>query len=352
MPIKIVASRKAGTKNFYLRGSYLGIRVDKSCRTDRLPVARAQQKKLEEQIERGDYPPRSAPREGVTFIRAANQYLEFKERRRPRYVARLIAYFGETPLADIDQEAINEAAIALYPNVVPATRNTCVYTPMSAILKHSKIKMEIERPPGAKGRIVTDWIKPSDAADIIAAADKEVSETFGTFLTFLLYTGLRLGEALQMTWGDVRLDEGLAWIRRSKDGIASDIRLRTDLIDRMRQLPASATHQRVFPYRQGGHLKHLLVRAKLFALGLECPVRRPTKWRQPPNRLLWLNFHSFRHTWATYMRQAGTDVLGLVGTGNWRSERSAARYAHVVPREEWARVEMLPALGKTRGKAG
>jgi hypothetical protein len=53
------------------------------------------------------------------------------------------------------------------------------------------------------------------------------------------------------------------------------------------------------------------------------------------------------------MRQAGTDVQGLVATGNWRDARSAARYAHAVAREEWARVEKLPAMamGNIRGAA-
>jgi len=58
------------------------------------------------------------------------------------------------------------------------------------------------------------------------------------------------------------------------------------------------------------------------------------------------------HTWATWMRRyGGTDVRGLVATGNWRNERSAARYSHVVSREEWDRVDNLPSLGNIRGKA-
>jgi len=48
------------------------------------------------------------------------------------------------------------------------------------------------------------------------------------------------------------------------------------------------------------------------------------------------------------MRQAGTDVKGLVATGNWRDERTASRYAHAVARDEWERVNELPSLGKTR----
>jgi hypothetical protein len=49
------------------------------------------------------------------------------------------------------------------------------------------------------------------------------------------------------------------------------------------------------------------------------------------------------------MRRAAVDVQGLVATGNWRDPRSAARYAHAVAREEWERVESLPAIG---GKSG
>jgi hypothetical protein len=43
---------------------------------------------------------------------------------------------------------------------------------------------------------------------------------------------------------------------------------------------------------------------------------------------------------ATWMRRyGGADVQGLTETGNWRDPRSAARYSHVVAREEWDRVE-------------
>jgi integrase len=67
--------------------------------------------------------------------------------------------------------------------------------------------------------------------------------------------------------------------------------------------------------------------------------------RIPPHRLRFVGFHTFRHTWATWLRRyGGADVQGLVATGNWRDPRSAARYAHVEPRDEWARVEKLPSI--------
>jgi hypothetical protein len=33
--------------------------------------------------------------------------------------------------------------------------------------------------------------------------------------------------------------------------------------------------------------------------------------------------------------------------GRWRDPRSAARYAHVVSHEEWARTDLLPMMGKS-----
>lgn len=345
MPIKLKAPRQGKSPNWSMRGTYLGVKVDKSCGTDRRSLAGAILKRLEGKIERGEYPPKETPtgREQPTFLSAAIAYMEAGRRR--KYIAKLIKHFGATPLTEIDQGAIDEAAIAICPRTTPATRNACIYTPVSAILRHSGIEIKIRRPKGAKGRVVTDWLSAPDANMVVLRAD-EIARDFGLFLRLLLYTGLRLNEALKLKWEDLSLDEATAWVRRSKGGVASPVRLRAELVTGLRAHCPQEPHGRVFRFHQGGHFKHMLTRAKLAALELPCPIRRPTGWRQPPNRLLWVNFHSFRHTWATWMRRAGADVQGLVATGNWRDARSAARYAHAVAREEWQRVDDLPSVEK------
>ena len=88
-----------------------------------------------------------------------------------RYVAPLIKHFGDTPLLEIDQAAIDEAASKLKSNVTAGTRNAAIYTPVSAILHHAGIKIAIRRPKGAKGRIITDWLTSADAFGIIGAAE-------------------------------------------------------------------------------------------------------------------------------------------------------------------------------------
>lgn len=204
MPLKIVPPRHARTSHLYIRGSYLGIRVDKSSGTDRRSVAKTILKRIESEIESGQYQKtKVVARKPPTFI----AYLEAG--RRKRYVAGLIKHFGETPLDQIDQAAIDAAAVALHPNAGNGTRNAAVYTPISAILHHASVDLKLRRPKGAKGRIVSDWLRPDDANAIIVAAD-QISTEFGTLLRALLYTGLRLGEVLAWTWDDLHLDEGAA----------------------------------------------------------------------------------------------------------------------------------------------
>ena len=350
MPLRLVAPRVGRSPNWTIRGTYLRVYVDKSCGTHQRSVAHAILSDLKGKIERGEYPPREpeAQPNVPTFISAAVAYLEAG--RRPRYVARLIRCFRETPLSEIGQTAIDAAAVALHPNAKPATRNTCVYTPVAAILHHAGVDIKLKRPKGAKGRVITDYLTPADAFAIISAAE-QVDTELALLLKCLLYTGVRLGEALALTWDNVSLEERTARIRRSKNEDPRELLLRDDLCDALRSHKKS--HGRVFRFHQGGWLQYLLVRAKLAACGLPAPVRpkKGQRRRLPPYRLSWVNFHSFRHTWASWMRRyGGADLQALVATGNWRDLRSASRYAHAVARDEWKRVESLPALS-TRGKS-
>ena len=113
MPLRLKAPRKGKSPNWSIRGTYLRIKVDRSAGTHRRSVAATQLKRLEGQIERGEYPPAKAGagREQPTFLTAALAYM--KAGRSRRNVARLLRHFGETPLNEIDQAAIDEAAVAI-----------------------------------------------------------------------------------------------------------------------------------------------------------------------------------------------------------------------------------------------
>lgn len=99
-----------------------------------------------------------------------------------------------------------------------------------------------------------------------------------------------------------------------------ELYLRADLVPVLAAHRPPGGQERVFRFHQGGWLKTSLLRAKLAACGLPAP-ERPAKGQRrhvPKHRLAWVNFHTFRHTWASWMRRYGhTDVQGLVATGNW-----------------------------------
>jgi integrase len=346
--------RPGKSPNYEIRGKYLGCRVEVSAGTNRRPVAQKQLRKIEECIEEhGCYPaPQAKPDKGQpTFLSAAVAYMRDGGSR--RYVAPLIKHFGETPLREIDQDAIDTAAIALHPGVTPATRARQAYTPISAIMHHAlgdKAPM-VRRPKGAKGRVKKDFMWPQDCFAIIEEADK-IDREFGLYLRLLIYTGIRKSEGLNLLTADMKPEERAAWLRTSKNEDPRMLRLRLDLVGPLFAHLKTNPGERFFRFKDGGWFKHLLTRAKLAACGLPCPKRRPIGWKPPVYRLSFVGFHTFRHSWSTWMRRyGGVDLQGLVATGNWRDPKSAARYAHVVAREEWDRVDDLPAMGNGRGKA-
>ncbi|MGD0026148.1 MAG: hypothetical protein ABSC37_16285 [Xanthobacteraceae bacterium] len=83
----------------------------------------------------------------------------------------------------------------------------------------------------------------------------------------------------------------------------------------------------------------------MVACGLERPHR--LKWGKkpprPPYELDWVNFHTFCHSYATWMRRCGgIDTKDLIDTGRWKSEQSAARCAHAVTGEAASKAALPP----------
>jgi integrase len=340
MPLKVYPPRPGKTPNRSIRGTYLGVKVDRSAGTPSRKIAAQQKRKLEGRIERGEYPERAPEPAGETFIGAAVAYMKAGGER--VNMPRLIEYFAETPISEIDQGAIDNAAIELYPTETPATRNRKVYTPVSAVLRKAGRDLKLKRPEGADGRVVTAWLSREDAAAIINACDEPA---FALLLQFLLYSGCRISEAMRLKWEDFVPEQRIVYVGTSKNGDPRTVLLRKELLEGMVILRGEKTEGQIFPFRMGGGLKDRLTRAKLKACGVKMPDRKVTR-RIPPHRLKFVGFHTFCHTWATWMRRYGrADLQGLVATNRWRDPRSAARYAHVVAHEEWERVETLPSIG-------
>ncbi len=323
MPLKIFPPRQGKSPFWSVRGTYLGVYVNRSTKAGKRAVALQALRKIERDIERGEFAQRSEP----TFASAAAAYMKAGGER--KYLKSLLEHFGDTALSKIDQSAIDSAALALFPTASTATRNRQVYTPISAILRRSGITLNLRRPLGSQGRKATSWLWPEQAEALFNEAGK-IDQEFASLLIVLCYTGMRLSEALGLTWNDVRLSDGYAYLPDTKNGEPRAVFLPPVAVAALANLPSRDRGGATFRFHKSGHL-YALLKATAFRAGVDLPERSA--------------FHILRHTYATWMRRyAGLDTKGLVATGAWKDRKSADRYEHVQVSEEARKAVALPTF--------
>lgn len=339
MPLKLIPPRIGKTPFYAVRGTHLGVYLDRSTKTPEKSTAAKILRAWKDDIERDTLARPGEP----TFLDASVAYIAATGH--DEYLERITEHFGTKPLRLIDQQTIDAAAISLYPGAPAPTRNRNLYTPVSAILKHAGVDWKIRRPKGWRGSQRTDWMEPDQAFRLLKAAC-DVDLEFGIFLFLLLYAGPRLGEALRVTTDKLNLSEAFAYIGRTKNGQPRAVHLPPVLVAALASHPRGldrrkidGTGQKVFRFTKCGRIYTLLSRAKKTA-GAD---------------LGFVTFHVFRHTWATWMRRyGGLDLHGLVSTEAWADPASAARYTHVIASEESKKANMLPVekSRKTLAKMG
>jgi integrase len=153
---------------------------------------------------------------------------------------------------------------------------------------------------------------------------------FGALVTFLLYCGPRLSEALHLEWAD--LTRGAAFLRRTKNGSPTPLHLPPIVVAALANIKAD--NGRVFQLSKSGRLYALMAQAEK-ASGVHLPEG--------------IAFHILRHSHATWRRrETGADTTALVGTGLWRSREAAGVYEHLDASEEAKKSDLLPT--PTRAK--
>lgn len=366
MPLKLRDPRPPKTPNYSIRGTYLGVYVERTAGTPDKKRATTALKAIKRAIERGEYA--AAPEQPLearrppTFADAALAYL--KADGEAKYLGDIIEQTGEhalrdRPLADIDQIAIDNAARALYPDAPATTLNRQFYTPVSAVLKRAGVERTIKRPKGWRGSKATSWLEPEPAFDVVDAAYALDAE-FGLLCLTLLYTGMRLSDPLKARLRDLRLDQALLYVPDTKNGEPRPVHLPPVLVQAFRDAPARlarprkadnralpngaagrsrrdagvpfldrAADEKLFRFCKGGRLYKLLATAMTRA-GVSFPRRQGA-------------FHLFCHTYGTWMTRYGNlDTYGLVRTKRWKDPASADRYNHTIASPEARRADLMP----------
>lgn len=327
----LVLKKRHGSKFWTARGTYCGIKVDRSLRTGDRGEAQLLLAKIQKQIYDEQTGQSGGDSFGPTFAEAVINYVQKGGER--RFLEPLLKYFGDLPIKKVDQAAIDQAALSLYPKAGPAARNREVYGPISAILKSNGVTVPVRRLKTPDG--VIRWITHEEASRLIDSCAPHLKP----LVSFLLYTGARAGEALWLEWRNVDLNRGHVIFEKTKNGSSRGVPLHKDLVAILANLP----HREGMVFRQPNGQPYSLPRGDAdrsagsrIKTGFQAAVRRAG--------LKDFRVHDARHTWATWFYREHRDLLKLQHLGGWKTLTLVTRYAHVNSENFRDSINAMPSL--------
>jgi len=284
---------------------------------------------------------------GITLAEATERYLASKARKRTidadrRQLDLLNAEFGgETPLVEITASRISEykakrlAAVRKIGEGEAAVERrlsaAAVNRPLALLrhllrLAHEEWgeldvvpKIRTEREPQGRLR----WLTREEATKVLSACKKSRNAALADLVEFSLFTGIRRGEALGLTWDRVDRARGVIRLELTKSG-------------RRREVPLSSNADAVLARRWSPE-------AKGYVFG----SRNWNSFRSAWESALAvagiddLRFHDLRHTFASWLVQRGRTLREVQEALGHLTITMTMRYSHLAPDHLRAAVAVL-----------
>ena len=173
-----------------------------------------------------------------------------------------------------------------------------------------------ERPP-------PEWAEPDWFLQLWPRCDGQLK----ALTTFLPFTGCRIQECLDLTWENVNLKEGWAFIRYTKNKEHRSVYLPEPVVVALKAIQKKTGGQ-VFAFKDRDEVRRRLIKACSEA------------------GIPYLSTHKIgSHTYATWMRRyAGMDARGLLATGRWKDQKSTYHYTHTTVNEEARKADLLTQI--------
>lgn len=265
----------------------------------------------------------------------------------------IIPILGNYELTDLLPKTLQEYAIGLTEKLAPNTVNGILSIVKSSLKKavvlgYSKKEHtdSIVRPKTREKKIECFTVQEQRKIEnyIVNRKDKKL---FG--ITFCLYTGLRIGELLALTWKDIDLKKGFVTV--TKTSIDS---WQNGKYVKLLEPPKTETSNRIIPIP-----KQLLPKIKELKKTSDCEYlvcgrgkygAQVRSYQKTFDRLLLKlkiphkGFHSLRHTFATRALECGMDIKTLSEIlGHKNPTVTLKRYAHSMLEHK---TSMMNRLGK------
>jgi integrase len=285
--------------------------------------------------------PASAPVSTITLAEAFERYFDAKARKRSldedrRIAKHLKAEFGEkTPLAEITAGRINTFKSSLL--AVEKSRRGRALSAASinrplALIRHllrlaheewevlptvPKIRLEKE----AQGRL--RWLTPEEATKLLDACRAQKAPALVDLVDLALYTGMRQGELLGLTWSSVDRSRGVVLLEVTKSG-------------RRREVPLNGPADAVLARRAAAGTEGLVFSTRswdAFRKGWEAALEAA--------KLEDFHFHDLRHTFASWAIQRGATLPEVKDLLGHSTLAMVMRYAHLAPEHLRSAVSRL-----------
>ncbi len=172
------------------------------------------------------------------------------------------------------------------------------------------------------------WLTLEEEQRLLLAAAPWLRE----LVVFAIYTGMRMGEILALTWAGVDLFRRTVTVFRSKNGERRTIPVSTTVLDLLKH-----------KYATRPETADLVFHSESQTTLDGSNIRRALNLALDSAKIHDLHFHDLRHTFATRMVQAGIDLYKVQRLLGHKSPIMTQRYAHHYPESLRDGVEALEA---------
>ena len=187
------------------------------------------------------------------------------------------------------------------------------------------------------------WLEPAEAKRLI----DECPEPLKSTVEFALATGLRRSNIVDLKWQQIDLQRKVAWIypEESKSGRAIGVAL-NDLAESVLRRQIGRHHNWVFVHTESVKRNDGTTTASVRKMRVDSN----TAWRAALKRagIEDFRFHDLRHTWASWLIQAGVPLSALQEMGGWESIEMVQRYAHLAPNHLTEHARQIDAIFGSR----
>lgn len=332
--LRLLVSRK-GLKKFHLRYRLLGVK--KSIKIGPFPSLSVKDARLRahefKALIAKDIDPlteRETKAAVPTFEEfALQQYLPFAKTRKRSWKDDdqkirnvFIPAFGKRRLTDITTRELVAVLDGVRKRRTPATTNR-YFAVLMRMLNLAVQWAYLERNPmvGMKKYSENNARERYLAAEEISNLLKELetwpNRSISGLLRFLLFTGVRRGEAMGLSWDRVNLDNATIFLNKTKNGKTRTVLLNSLALDVLREMQALRRdgHPFVFP----GHFRNAPLTYPDNAFHRLCKKVG----------IVDLRIHDLRHSFASLAVNAGASLYDVQKLLGHSSSQMTQRYAHL-----------------------